>query len=435
MLNKEQEKAFELVKKGSSVFITGSAGTGKSFLVNICYEYLVEKYSSYEVHKTSSTGISAMLIGGKTIHSWGGIKLGEGTPTALIAGMSYFIKKRWQRAKVLFIDEISMITPELFEKLEEIARILRNTDLHFGGIQVIIIGDFCQLPPVKNKRFCFESNMWNLVVEHTVVLIEIVRQRDIVFQKLLNNVRQGFIKDDESDILKLLVGKELVNEYKIEPTVLYPRNKDVNELNAKKLSELLKNEEKYELNAKFTKEINKRFEGNKSILESMYQKFKEDETTTYNNLVLCKGAQVIFKKNIDEFVANGTRGIVEGFTEEIIELTGKKVRYPKVRLLNGMLVDAVPFCFEYTVKNEFIFTKEQIPLKLGWACSIHSSQGSSIDLLKVSIGKGVFEYGQGYVALSRARTLEGLTLIDYDRNCFTIHPKVEEYYKQFFVNE
>lgn len=429
-LTPEQQEAFDLLCQRKSVFVTGPAGSGKSHILRCYYDYAVNRYGPRKVYKTSSTGVSAILIGGKTIHSWAGIYLGEKSAEELVARMKFQNQQKWKRTKVLFIDEISMINPDLFDKLEKIARILRKTSLPFGGIQVVIIGDFFQLPVVKCDRFCFEAKTWEKVITRTIKLKTIVRQTDKKFQKMLNEIRLGKISQEHSDILHSRVDAELENELGIEPTILYPKNRDVNKLNNKKLGELLTLENKFTYTASYEIAYN-----NTNINKNMMIKnFQRIEQTVSDQIILAKGAQVVFKMNIDteKGIANGSRGVVVNFmTEEeygviaSLRLPGNK-RYPLVRLLNGNVHLAIPVDFEYEITEEYKIIKKQVPLKLAWASTIHSCQGATLDYVKADIGEDIFEYGQAYVVLSRVRNLEGLTLIGYDPDSIRAHPKVLE---------
>ena len=225
-LNDEQQMAFDLMCSNKSIFLTGSGGVGKSFTLQKYYEHAVKLYTDKCVFKTSSTGVSAILIGGVTIHKYGGIFLGQGTVDEIIAKISYPIKQRWIKTKVLFIDEISMIHPVLFDKLEQIARKLRRSTLPFGGIQLICSGDFFQLSPVCEDNiecYCFEADSWDKVIIHTITLTKIVRQKDLIFQKLLNDVRYGILTEENSEILKSKLDVELINEHGVEPTLFFSK--------------------------------------------------------------------------------------------------------------------------------------------------------------------------------------------------------------------
>lgn len=424
-LNTEQQLAFDIMTSGKSMFLTGSAGTGKSFLIQKYYNYAVKTYGSYKVFKTSSTGVSAILIGGMTLHKYGGIFIGEGTPDDLIKKMPFSAKDRWRDTKVLFIDEISMIHPALFDKLDTIAKKLRRNEMPFGGIQVICSGDFFQLSPISNDgedRFCFESKSWDpLIRDRSVTLIRIMRQADEKFQSLLTDLKYGKITDENKELLESRVGIELVNEYGIEPTILFSKNADVNYINDKKLRILLEKEEGHKYIAQYEIIYNKTKASKSDAIKKI-----SDLTKDFipDEIVMCTGCQVVFKKNINEIIANGTRGIVSGFvkTNDLSEY------YPEVTLLNGTKFVAVPIEFEYEILHEYKILKKQIPIKLAFAISCHSSQGSTLDYVKADMGSSVFAYGQGYVMASRVKTLEGLSLIDFDLKSIKVHPKVLKKY-------
>ncbi len=420
-LNDEQQLAFDIMTSGKSIFLTGSAGTGKSFLIQKYYNHAVKTHGSYRVFKTSSTGVSAILIGGMTINKFGGIFIGEGSSDDLIKKMPFSAKDRWRDTKVLFIDEISMIHPALFDKLDAIAKKLRRDESPFGGIQVICSGDFFQLSPISNDgedRFCFESKNWDpLVQNRSITLTKIMRQTDEKFQSLLTDLKYGKISDENIKLLESRVGIELVNEYGIEPTMLFSKNADVNYINDKKLRILLEKETPHNYTALYEIIYNKTKASKTDAIKKI-----SDLTKDFipDEIVMCIGCQVVFKKNISEIIANGTRGIVSGFVKpnELSEY------YPEVTLLNGTKYIAVPLEFEYEILNEYKILKKQIPIKLAFSTSAHASQGSSLDYVKADLGPSVFAYGQGYVMASRVRTIEGLSLIDFDPKSIKVHPKV-----------
>lgn len=421
-LNEKQTHAFDLMVSGASVFLTGAAGTGKSHVVKAYYDYAVKNYGENCVAKTSSTGISAILIGGRTIHSWAGIFLGDGTVQEILKKMPISARENWRSVKVLFIDEISMIHPNLFDKLENLAKIMkRNMLFPFGGIQIICTGDFYQLGPIskdKVEKFCFESDTWNDVFVNTVTLTENMRQNDSIFQTLLTNMRHGSITEEDNAILESKIGVELKNDLGIEPTILFSKNADVNYINNQRLQKLLEKNAKFEYKSEYEIKYNITSAKNSVLIEKMALLTKD---LIPDNIILTEGAQVIFKKNIrDTTIANGTRGVVVDFQQ----VDNKGEYYPRVRLLNGSLHLAVREEFEYETKGEFKLIKKQVPLKLAWAVSVHSCQGSTLDYVKADIGHSIFAYGQCYTAISRVKSLEGLTLIDYTRSSIKANPKV-----------
>jgi len=223
-LTDDQNVAFDAFKEGKNLLITGPAGTGKSHLIRKISAYA--KRLNKTIAITAMTGAAAYIINGKTLHSWAGIGLGD-KPAPIIAQKilnSYPKRIKWQRCNILIIDEVSMMNAPLFELLEEIARLVRQNEKPFGGIQVIFLGDFYQLPPVgkteQEQKFCFESPIWINVIEKTVILREIMRQKDPIFQKILQEVRIGEPSMETIEILISRVGIEPDISSGIVPTLL-----------------------------------------------------------------------------------------------------------------------------------------------------------------------------------------------------------------------
>ena len=242
-LNIEQQKAFDLALKGASFFLTGPGGVGKTYLIEKISKELDDKYKT--VATTALTGCAALLLGrkAKTLHSWAGIGLGREATSVLIAKMKKFknLAVRWKYTDTLIIDEVSMLTPELLEKLNDIAQALRKNSRPMGGIQCIFVGDFFQLPPVnkgpEETVFVFESPIWQKCVPTTVELTQIVRQTDPVFHTILNEARGGILSDQSLAILKSrqhLDWKSL----EIRPTLLFSRKATVDQVNASNLKKL-----------------------------------------------------------------------------------------------------------------------------------------------------------------------------------------------------
>ena len=429
-LTSDQRRAISLMDQGKNVFVMGSGGTGKSYLVDVYYDMAVKYYGQDRVYKTSTTGVSAILIGGKTIHSWAGIMLGKKPVEEILQKMKYPIKLRWRKTKVLFIDEISMLHPDVFDKLNEIGKALKGSHKPFGGIQVIITGDFFQLPVVKSSKFCFESESWREVVKETIHLKKIIRQTDKTFQDMLNEIRLGICSEETSRILRSRLNVDLTNDNGVKPTRLFPKNNDANKINIDKLNRLIKKRKmKY---CTYTASYTLNFNHTKRSSEQLIEQYKNSLNNFISDrIVLSVGSQIMFKKNIDEQVANGTRGVIVDLikTEVMVGKTTKNITVPKVRLLNGTERIVEPVSFLYTVEDEFEIAKIQMPLKLAWATTIHSSQGMTLDCVEADIGDDVFEFGQAYVVLSRVRSLEGLSLINFNPHSIMAHPKVIEKFK------
>jgi len=374
----------------------------------------------YQKHRkmavTSTTGTSALLLNGTTVHSYLGVGYGNGSVKSLVDKIYEWswLKKRWNMLECLFIDEISMLDPELFDKLEEIARIVRCNNAPFGGIQIVLSGDFLQLPCVGTNNFCFEAKSWNKCIKRTVYLNEIMRQGDNTFQEVLNKVRVGNIDNQVKNILDSRIGAKLNNEFGIKPTGLYSQNNDVDIINDQELDKLADDGRQfYEYNMEIV------FYPGVTNKTSSLDKFKK-YCIAPETLQLCIGAQVMLLKNLDipNGLANGSRGVVTGFISDI----------PLVKFLNGEERLIEQNVWEIEENEKKILRAQQIPLKVAYAISIHKSQGCSLDYAEIDLA-GVFEYGQAYVALSRVKSLEGLSIIDIDYDCIEAHPKATAYYE------
>jgi ATP-dependent DNA helicase PIF1 len=407
-LTQDQQKAFDLMASGANVFITGLSGSGKSTVI----KRFVDSFKNTRVcYITSTTGVSALLVKGRTIHSFAGIGLGTADAMRLCGKVASNKKAvmRWKKATVLIIDEVSMLSPELFEKLEFIARYIRDDSRPFGGIQLILSGDFCQLPCVDNPDFCFECDAWAKCVPNTVYLCQIMRQSDEAFQTILNEVRIGKLSSNTKQALLARVGVKLDNEMGIKPTKIFPTNSQSAMVNDKELKKLFVQGDvnSYEMDITCNnEEIKEKFLKN-SIVEE--------------NIVLCTGAQVmlLFNMDIDAELVNGSRGVVTGFTAED--------SLPIVKFLNGLEI-IIPYNVWDVEEDGIVVLRAcQIPLKVAYAVTIHKIQGCTLDYAEIDLSN-VFEYGQAYVALSRVKKLENLSLIDIDFMKIRCNPKAKKYY-------
>jgi ATP-dependent DNA helicase PIF1 len=404
-----QKKIYDLViNERKNVFITSSAGCGKTFIIKEIYKVLSK---TANVGITSLTGISAVVLGGSTVHSYLGIRLGDESCEKLCKRIKYnkFMANRWRRLDVLIIDEISMLSIELFEKLEQIARIMRSSDRVFGGIQLLFSGDFLQLPTVKSDKFCFETPLWNKCFTEpcgkTFLLTEIVRQKDATFARVLNKIRIGEVDDECKDVLEARVIKYFSQDGLI-PTMLYPTNYKVDKTNTKYYNELAAPEYTYKIEYQWhSKKINKEYY--ESLVKLPYE------------LRLKAGAQVMYLvNNPDLNLVNGSRGVVKGFVEG----------FPLVFFSDGSEKIITPECINIEENDEILLSYMQLPIKLAWAISIHKSQGSSMDLVRIDL-KNIFEYGQFYVALSRCKTLDGLYIRNLVWGKVKTHPEALHFYK------
>jgi ATP-dependent DNA helicase PIF1 len=423
-MNYKQQYAITLMNEGVNVFLTGGAGVGKSYVIRKFIDnYYSSNNSIMPIKKglaiTSTTGISAVLIGGKTLHSWAGIGLGKGDLIEKVRSNPKSLR-RWMSVKTLIIDEISMLNPRLFERLDKVAREFRDSEKPFGGIQLVVVGDFCQLPVVKGDGdFCFNSDVWKECEFQVVNLTQVIRQENLEFANILQEIRLGEISENTKKILLSRTGKwtrDTCNKDGIKPTLLYSTNKNVDELNNRELNTLIElgmtsKKYKVKIDVKFSK---------LSMIE--LNNLIEYQTKDIKEVKLAIGAQVMLTKNIDvdSGLANGSRGIITGFSEETTK------QFPIVKFINGIEETITPYKTTYKDNdNKLIF--EQVPLKLAWATTIHKSQGSTLDYVVANLSN-IFEYGQAYVALSRAKYLDNLflTAINFERiNC---HPAAKAYY-------
>lgn len=406
----KQKIAYDLMKSGKNVFITGPGGSGKSFLISkFMKDNLFKK-----IGITSTTGTSAILIGGSTIHSFAGIGLGTKSVVALVTGIRRrpFVLKRWKELDTLIIDEVSMLTPELFDKLNEIAKITRRCDEPFGGLQLILTGDFLQLPCVNSDDFCFNSQAWKECVDNEVYLDKIIRQTDPLFQKCLCNIRLGIVTDEDKKLLNSRVGATIENT-DIKPTQFYSTNAQVNRVNNMELDILAEEGVEFLSYQMKTEVMNVRtpqFVIDKCIKNCIAEP----------NLDLCVGAQVMLNFNVNtaEKLVNGSRGVIIRFEDDM----------PVVKFMDGREI-----CISYNVWDieeggNFIMNIKQIPLRVAYAITIHKSQGMSVDCMKLDLSN-IFENGQAYVALSRVRNIEGLVIDKIAYNKIKAHPRALEYYK------
>lgn len=409
ILNKEQSYAYQSILKGNNLFITGGGGVGKTALLN----YFIKKHKNKYIGVTSTTGTSAILINGTTLHSFLGLGTGKQNIDVIQSNINNnkYLKKRWINLRLLIIDEISMLSAEFFDKIELLARLIRNSEKPFGGIQLILSGDFCQLSPIDTKSFCFEANSWNLVIDKIIYLHKIIRQENMEFQKCLSNIRLGITDDFTKDIINSRINVSLKNSYGITPTKLFSKNINVDNTNKNELNKLTQTNKKYEY------KMNSIF--NNNLIAEKYKK----NLSAVENLELCLGCQVmlIFNLDISNKLINGSRGIVTDFVYQ----NGSFI--PLVKFLNGIEIPIDYHIWKIEEEDKLLGTITQIPLKLAYAFSIHKSQGSSLDYAILDLSQ-LFDYGMAYVALSRVRNLNGLTITSINWNKVNANPKAISFY-------
>jgi ATP-dependent DNA helicase PIF1 len=403
-MNEKQLEAFNSVKNGHNIFLTGSAGTGKSYTLKSIVHYL--DINNIEYGLTALTGCAAVLINGQTIHSYlyMGISRNVDEIYANIEKYKGTLHK-FKKLRVLIIDEISMMDNELFEIIHHLLVRIKGIQKPFGGIQMILVGDFHQLPPV-NYNYCFTCELWNDLNLVPIVLTEIIRQKDDnKLQQLLEDIRNGNKLTDETiEILKSLVISKPIDS-DVKPTRLYPINTNVDKINKYEFQKLLKENNNYKMTYKPM--IN--------IKDSKIDLNQYEITLTPNTQVM-----VIRNISLDDKLFNGTRGIVVELKEKSVII---KDIYNKYHEINY-----------YTDINKNVKGVRQnlqisfLPLKLAYAISIHKSQGASIDNLEIDIGEDVFTTGQLYTALSRATNINNLRLINFSPSSFILNENIKKFY-------
>ncbi|CAJ0840354.1 8137_t:CDS:2 [Entrophospora sp. SA101] len=379
-----------VVNKRENVFFTGSAGTGKSLLLLKIIMALKNIYGVEKIAVTATTGIAAVNITGTTLHSFAGIGLGTESTKELIKKIkkSKIHRFQWQTIEALIIDEVSMLDGDLFDKLEAIAQAIRDNNRPFGGILLIVTGDFFQLPPVskdRNVKFCYESNSWGKCIKHIIQLSTVFRQKESDLIDMLNEIRLGIVTEKTLKIMnRLKLSPQYPNDG-IQATELYSRVDKVTSANLVLLSKIQ----------------------NKSYIYHAkdYEPTKIGQLKTLikgclapDKLELKRGAQVMLIKNINRDLVNGSRGIVVGFysdatrksyydgEDEIMEFDQRDEILPIVRFTENreLVVREAEWRLE-TVGNVVLASRRQIPLILAWAISIHKSQGQTLERVKIDL--------------------------------------------------
>jgi len=394
-----QEQALAVLKSGANVFLTGSAGTGKTYVLNKYIQYL--KARKVPVSITASTGIAATHLQGTTIHAWSGIGIKDSLSLRNLRDLRQkkYLKKHIEKTKVLIIDEISMLHKKQFDLVNEVLQFFRENEKAFGGIQVVLCGDFFQLPPIGSSgetnrdKFSFMSQSWLNANLSICYLTDQFRQTDSELNDVLNEIRKGSVTERSIGLLQS--SKELMDAE--EPTRLYTHNMDVDRINTAHITEI-----------KGRKKIFKaKVKGNLKLAETVKRSIMAPET-----LELKKDAKVMFvKNNYEKGYLNGSLGKVVRYNDE---------GYPVIQLNNGYEITAEPE--DWRIEDEtgkLLVSYAQVPLRLAWAITVHKSQGMTLDSAVMDLSK-TFEKGQGYVALSRVKSLDGLQLVGFNTTALEV---------------
>lgn len=436
----EQQAFLDFVfKQKGSALLTGAAGTGKSYTLNKAEEEASKRGLTFV--STATTGIAATHInGGITFHGFMGCGLAKASAQSYIRKIMKRkgVLKRWTETDILAVDECSMLDFALLRKFDEIARVLRKKNVPFGGMQLILVGDFAQLPPVNPKgvKYLFQSPMFSTLIPHVVYLTKIFRQKEQAFMNFLHRVRIGRLTSDDVNFMRSKVTEEKkYGPEDIKPTVIYTTNRDVDAMNENELRKLNQPLNTYQV-IKTTESVDgtELNQVSQNLIDDWFN-LMDKNCLARNTLELCVGAQVMLVANIDPPVyryVNGLRGVVLAFTEPMSVSGAPLQKYPVVQFIHkGVKYEPrviTPHTWKYTHKN-IELTYAQLPLKLAWSITVHKSQGMTLSWARLDLTH-CFESGQAYTALSRVESGEGLELVGFKLSGIRGDPVVTDFYRK-----
>ncbi len=407
-----QQDALDILRAGYNVFLTGSAGSGKTYTLNRFISYL--QLHNIPSGITASTGVAATHLNGMTLNAWAGIGIKEAiTDTQIDALLKRrYLHKRFGKVKVVIIDEISMLSLQTFESVDKVLRAFKKNDQPFGGVQLVLCGDFFQLPPVSNQiqnninqNYIYHSPLWNDLDLKICYLDTPYRQDDKTFLHILEQIRNNNITPQMWELLKDRFFQTFGNG--VSPTRLFTHNTQADAINLQMLDKLDGQDHFFYMKS----------EGIGELTEIIKR-----SCLAPDRLQLKKRSLVMFvKNNFDEGYANGTMGRIIDFSE--------KEGYPVVETFSNKQFLVRPSTWTIEEDGEIKAKLTQIPLRLAWAITIHKSQGMSLDAAEIDLGKS-FVTGLGYVALSRVRKLEGIRLRSLNRTALTVNDEIIQFDKQ-----
>lgn len=408
-IDMKQERALELLQEGRNVFLTGPAGSGKTTVLTQFIEWLQEQGKTVAV--TASTGIAATYLNGTTIHSWAGIGIADGLSPYELEALTEkeYLYKRFNTTDVLIIDEVSMLHSYRLDLVDTVLRHITQRSEPFGGIQVVLSGDFFQLPPInrdtKQTNFAFEAKVWGAMDWAICYLDTVYRQGgDDPLLQILQELRNGSVSEESGELIQERMESEPPDH--ITPIQLYTHNIDVDAMNKQYLDELSETLEVFPMSST----------GKKSYVKTLQKYCLAPE-----KLELKVGAQVMFvKNNFQEGYVNGTLGTVIDFD----------LGLPIVETTEGKRITVQQDSWGMEQNGSVVAQIHQFPLRLAWAITVHKSQGMTVDAVEVDLSKS-FAAGMGYVALSRVKTLQGLYIKGINQRALAVDSTVQEYDKQF----
>lgn len=403
------------IASGRNIFLTAAAGGGKSFFLNQLSNALTNK-----VITTATTGVAALNIGGATLHSALGIGLGKKPVKEILTRLNSYKLDFLNRIEILAVDEVSMLSGELLDKCNEFLKLARMNNQPFGGIQVILIGDFCQLPPVNDpeskkvlKDFCFNSATWReLNLAEFEFTHNFRQEEDIIYADILKNLRKGILSENSFNLIKTR---------EVEPTEdvvrIYATNKEVLEYNTEKIESLSKEVRTFK--SKYSTP-NDNIRKNESFYQGLIDKMKKSSIAE-DELTLCEGARVMLLRNMDleNGLVNGSCGYLECFCDDdsiLVKFDNGEKRYIKKETYDM-----------HDAEGKVLLSQTQYPLKLCYSITAHKIQGATLDKVFIDFDK-FFEVNQAYVALSRVKKLSGLYVKNFSTSALNFSPEVLAFY-------
>lgn len=400
----KQKEALKILEAGHNVLLTGPAGSGKTFLLNQYSAYLKKKGIGVAI--TASTGIAATHIGGRTIHSWAGIGIKDSLSQRDLQSLAKkaYLKKQFEKTEVLIIDEISMLHAHRLDMVNQVCQVLKKNFLPFGGLQVVLSGDFFQLPPIspgnEEAEFVYKAQVWPEMDIRVCYLEEQHRQNDEKMTRILGSLRRDEVG---AETIALLQNRIKERPKGISPVRLFTHNVDVDRINNQELDLIEAEEHVYHMTSS----------GDKKLVTTL-----QKSCLAPSDLVLKKGALVMFVKNKFKeekaLYVNGTTGVVVAFDE---------YNFPIVRLRSGEEIVVGPDSWTIDDDDKILARINQLPLRLAWAISVHKSQGMTLEAAEIDLSRS-FGYGMGYVALSRLSSLAGLYLLGINDMAYKLDPQV-----------